>query len=222
MPLEESYRKRLEKLATCNLSDAMEKLGYKGAALGILPLFDCQKVIGPAMTVKITAAGKTASKHHLGIEAINDAEPGDVIVIDNAGRLDVACWGDVLGNSAKFKGLAGVVIDGAARDVDENQNIGFPVYARTAVPVTARGRIMQESYNCLIQLSGVQVRPGDIIVGDKSGVVVIPREDLDKVIETAEAICKKEEAMVEMIKSGVPLIEVDTKFNYEQMLKKES
>ena len=127
----------------------------------------------------------------------------------------------MLGNSAKIKGLGGVIIDGASRDVDDNEAIDFPIYARSAVPCTARGRIMQESYNCLIQLSGIQVRPGDVIVGDKSGIVVIPLEKFEEVLEAAEQINKKEEDMVNDVKKGSSILEVDKKFNYEKMLNKE-
>lgn len=218
--LSKEFRERLERLATCNISDALDKLNLNGAALGILPLFTTKKLIGRAVTVKITAAGLTPSKHHLAIEAIDGASAGDVIVIDNGGRTDVSCWGEILGNAAKIKGIEGVVIDGAARDIDDNEAIGFPVYARAAVPRTARGRIMQESYNCLIQLSGVQVRPGDIVVGDKSGIVIIPQERFKEVLTLAEQIFEKEMAMVEKIRQGVPLLDVDRQSNYEQMLSK--
>lgn len=216
--LSPEYRERLAKLATCNISDALDKLTISGAALGIHPMYVTKKVIGRAVTVKMTAAGLTKSKHHLAIEAIDEACAGDVIVIDNGGRRDVSCWGEILGNAARIKGIEGVIIDGAARDIDDNEAIGFPVYARAAVPRTARGRIMQESYNCLIQLSGVQVRPGDIVMGDKSGVVVIPQERFEEVLVLAEQICEKEIAMVDEIQRGASLLEVDRQSNYERML----
>ena len=105
------------------------------------------------------------------------------------------------------------------RDVDEFVECGFNVYARGSVVATARGRIMEEATNVMIQFAGVQVRPGDIVVGDKSGVVIIPIEHLDEVIEKAEQLEAKEEAMIKEIKAGVPMLEVDSKFNYERMLK---
>lgn len=207
------------KFSTTNLSDALDKLGLKSGIVGILPTFDCPKIVGRAVTIKITAHGMVKSKYHLGTEAIEAARPGDVIVIDNGGRNDVSCWGEVLSYAAQTKGVAGVVIDGAFRDLDAIREIGFPVYARCVVPVTARGRITQESFNQLIQCGGAQVRPDDIIVADASGVVVIPVEKAEEVISVASELLEKENAMIEELKKGVPLIDVEKRFQYEKMLK---
>lgn len=218
--LDEKMRERLEKLSTTNLSDALDALGYKGSTFGIVPMWHSMtKVIGPAVTVKMTAAGETKGKHHLGVMAIATAEKGDVIVIDNGGRIDTSCWGGILTNGAKMKGVSGVVIDGACRDVDEFVDCGFNVYARGSVVATARGRIMEEATNVMVQFAGVQVRPGDIVVGDKSGVVIIPIEHLVEVVDKAEVLEKKESAMVAEILAGVPMLDVDSKYNYERMLK---
>lgn len=214
------YRKRLEKLATTNLADALDKVGLRGAVIGIRPMYDCPKIIGRAVTIKITAAGMAKSKHHLGVRAIDAAHPGDVIVIDNRGDLYNNCWGEILSMAAKMKGVSGVVVDGAARDIDACRDFGFPVYARGAVPITARGRIMEESFNEVIRVGDVQVRPGDILVADINGVVIIPVEKLDEVLEAAEQIYQKETAMVEELRRGVPILEVDQKYAYESMLKK--
>ena len=214
------YRKRLEKLSTTNLSDALDKIGIRGAVIGIRPLFGLPKVVGLSVTIKITAAGMTKSRHHLGIEAIASAQKGDLIVIDNRGDTRNNCWGEILTCAAKMKGVSGVIIDGAARDVDMCDEMGFPVFARGVVPITARGRIMQEDYNCLIRLGDVQVRPADILVGDINGIVVIPPEKLDDVLSEAEMIMEEEESMKKDILSGLDILEVDKKYNYEQMLKK--
>ncbi len=216
----ESYRNRVEKLSTTNLSDALDRIGIRGAVIGIRPLFGMPKVMGQAVTIKITAAGMMKSKRHLGIDAIATAAPGDVIAIDNRGDLYNNCWGEILSCAARKKGVAGVFIDGAARDIDACQEINFPVFARGVVPITARGRIMQEDFNCVIRLGDVQVRPGDILVGDVNGIVVIPPERLEEVISAAEEIMEKEEAMKADILKGMDILEVDQKYNYEQMLKK--
>jgi 4-hydroxy-4-methyl-2-oxoglutarate aldolase len=214
------YRKRLESISTTNLSDALDQAGVRGAVIGIRPLFGMPKVVGRAVTIKITAAGMMKSKRHLGIDAIAVSSPGDVIAIDNRGDTYNNCWGEILSCAAQQKGVSGVLIDGAARDVDFCQEIGFPVFARGVVPITARGRIMQEDFNCPIRLGDVQVRPGDILVGDVNGVVVIPEEKVDEVLSAAEAILEKEEQMKADILAGMDILEVDNKYNYEQMLKK--
>lgn len=214
------YRARLLRLCTTNLSDAMDLLGLRGAVIGIRPMFDSPRVVGRAVTIKITAAGMTKSKNHLGVEAIASSEPGDVIVIDNRGDLANNCWGEVLACAAKVKGVSGVVVDGAARDLDACREMGFPVYARGAVPVTARGRVMQESFNCMIRLGDVQVRPGDVVVADVNGVVVVCQERLDEVVREAEKLMEKEEQMKADLLSGMDVLEMDRKYNYERMLEK--
>lgn len=216
----EEYRARYALLSTTNVSDALDALGLKGSTYGIRPMWHTMgKVLGPAVTLKMTAAGQTKGKYHLGVRAIDAANPGDVIVVDNGGRLDTSCWGGVLATGATLKGISGVVIDGACRDVDDCVEAGFPVYARGSVVATARGRVQEEATNVMIQFGGIQVRPGDIIMGDKSGVVVVPAEMMEQVLEKAEVLYQKEEAMVAMIRSGKTMTEMDEAFQYERMLK---
>jgi 4-hydroxy-4-methyl-2-oxoglutarate aldolase len=217
---DEKYRGRLLKLSTTNLSDALDKVGLRGAVSGIRPMYACPRIVGRAVTIKIMAAGLLKSEHHLGVHAIDAADSGDIIVIDNHGDTENNCWGEILSMGAKMKGVSGVVIDGAARDIDMCEEFEFPVYARGTVPITARGRIMQESFNQVVRIGNVQVRPGDIVIADINGVVIVPVEKLDEVLGAAEQILQKEEAMVAELKKGVPIIEVDKKYAYEQMLKK--
>jgi 4-hydroxy-4-methyl-2-oxoglutarate aldolase len=214
------YRSRLEKLATTNIADAMDKVGTRGAVIGIKPMYDCPKIIGRAVTIKITAAGAVASKYHLGVRAIDAASAGDVIIIDNRGDLNNNCWGEILSMGSKMKGISGVVVDGAARDIDACREFGFPVYARGTVPITARGRIMEESFNEVIRVGDVQVSPGDVVMADINGVVIIPVAKLEEVLTAAEGLLDKELAMIEELKNGVPMLEVDQKYAYEAMLKK--
>lgn len=214
------YRQRLAKLATTNLADAMDKVGVRGAVIGIRPMYDCPKIIGRAVTIKITAAGAVTSKYHLGVRAIDAASSGDVIIIDNRGDLNNNCWGEILSMGSKMKGISGVVVDGAARDIDACKEFGFPVYARGTVPITARGRIMEESFNEVIRVGDVQVSPGDIVMADINGVIIIPIGKLEEVLTAAETILEKELAMVAELRKGASMVEVDQKFAYEAMLKK--
>ena len=211
---------RLSKVDSCAVSDALDSLGLKGATWGIRPQWPCPRIVGRAMPMKIKPVGLEQPTQHLGMPAIEAANAGDIIVIDNAGRPDISTWGGLLSLSAKLKGLSGVVIDGACRDIDEARDLGFPVYARGVVPMTARGRVMQESFNQEIQFAGVQVRPGDLVIADGSGVVIIPKEKEEQVIEAAEAVFQKEAEMAAGIRKGFSGLEVLEKLGYEQMLKK--
>jgi regulator of RNase E activity RraA len=211
---------RLAKLDTCAVSDALDSLGLKGATWGVRPQWQCPKIVGRAVTMKIKPAGLQQPAQHLGTAPIEAAKPGDVIVIDNGGKLEFSCWGGLLALSAKLKGVSGVVIDGASRDIDEARELEFPVYARGAVPMTARGRVVQESFNQEIQFAGVQCRPGDLVIADGSGVVIIPKEKEVEVMAVAEGIYAKEQEMAAGIRKGFSGLEMLEKLGYEQMLSK--
>lgn len=215
-------RPKLEALPTTAISDALDKHGLKGVPLGILPVYEAaRKFVGRAVTVKFVSAGQTKTTKHGCVEAVHVARKGDVVVVDNGGRMDTNAWGGILAFAAAAKGIAGVVADGAVRDVDEIIEADLPVYARGRLPLTARGRTIEESTNTMIEIGGVQVRPDDVLCGDKSGVVIIPKEHLDLVIATATDIQNKELAIIADLKAGMSMIEVDKKYNYENMLKSE-
>ena len=216
----EAIIERLLKLDTCAVSDALDSLNLKGATWGVRPLWPCPKIAGRAVTMKIKPQGLQQPTQHLGTAAIETAQAGDVIVIDNGGKLEFSCWGGLLALSAKLKGISGVVIDGASRDIDEARDLQFPVYARGAVPMTARGRIIQESYNQEIQFAGVQCHPGDLVIADGSGVVIIAKEKEQEVVAAGEAIYQKEQEMADGIRKGYSGLEMLEKLGYEQMLKK--
>ena len=211
---------RLAKLDTCAVSDALDSLNLKGATWGVRPQWPCAKIAGRAVTMKIKPAGLQQPTQHLGTAPIEAAQPGDIIVIDNGGKLEFSCWGGLLALSAKLKGVSGVVIDGASRDIDEARELEFPVYARGVVPMTARGRVMQESYNQEIQFAGVQCHPGDLVLADGSGVIIIAKEKEHEVVAAAEAIYAKEQEMAAGIRKGYSGLEMLEKLGYEQMLNK--
>lgn len=212
---------RLAKLDTCAASDALDRLGLRGATIGIRPVWPCARIVGRAVTCKIKPAGLEKSKVHLGTPAIEAATASDIIVVDNGGRPDVSAWGGLLSLASKQKKLSGVVIDGACRDVDESRDVGFPVYARAVVPVTARGRIMQDSINQEIQCGGVQVHPGDLVIADGSGVVIIPSSRAEEVVSEAEKIAAHEAKMAEAVRSGRSVMEIMETLGYESMLRKD-
>ena len=205
---------RLAALDTCAVSDALDHLGLRGATTGIRPLWACPKIVGHAVTVKVVPAGPTKPAAHLATPAIEAAAAGDVIVVDNAGRTEVSSWGDILSNASQAKALAGVVIDGACRDIDGSRDAGFPVYGRAVVPVTARSRVVQAAFNTPVQVAGVEVRPGDLVIADGSGVVFVRRDRAEEVIAAAERLAAKEAAMIAAVRAGRSVVEVmsDTAF----------
>ena len=127
-------RAGFEKLSSTNASDALDALGYKGSTCGIRPMIErWNKIVGPAVTMRMTAAGQTPQKHHLGMNAIASAKPGDVIVIDNGGRMDTSCWGGILAHAAQTKGVSGTGNDGCCRGLGDCVGAGYNVFAPGAL-----------------------------------------------------------------------------------------
>lgn len=213
--------RRLRGFDSCTISDALDKLGLKGAVIGLAPFGPSgARIAGQAVTVRLGPPVEGLPKRHLGAGAIMAAEEGDVIVVEH-GRDDVSGWGGLLSRGAKLKRLAGVIVDGACRDVDEYRELGLPVFARAAVPVTARGRVAEHAFNCDVTIAGVAVSPGDWLLADASGIVVIPARQLDAVIAAAEQIRAREQLMIRDLEDGRPIGEV-LGADYEDMLKKDA
>jgi 3-hexulose-6-phosphate synthase/6-phospho-3-hexuloisomerase len=139
-------------------------------------------------------------------EAIDMAKEGDVIVIYN-GRRDVAPWGGLATLSCLNKGIMGVVIDGAVRDIDDITTIGLPVFASTYVPNAGEPKGFGEN-NAEITCGSLPVKPGDYIVGDDNGVVVVPKENAYEIARRAKEVEKTEKRLFEEIKRGATLSEI--------------
>jgi regulator of RNase E activity RraA len=165
------------------------------------------------------ADGRPVAARHLGTTAIEAAQPGDVIVMEQRTGIDAACWGGNLSLGAKLREIAGVIVDGPARDLDEARDYDFPIFARSATSRTARGRIVETGTNVAILVGDVVVNPGDFVVADGSAVVFVAQADIERVLEAAEAIAARERAMVAALRAGTPITEVMGR-NYENMLKK--
>jgi regulator of RNase E activity RraA len=211
---------RLARLDACAVSDALDKLGLAGAVTGLQRLSSTRRISGRVLTVRMEKDdGRPAASRHLATTAIEMAQPGEVIVMEQRTGVDAACWGGNLSLGAKLREVAGVIVDGPARDVDEARDYDFPVFARCATSRTARGRIVETGTNVPITVGEVTVTPGDFVVADGSAVVFIPAAEIERVLETAEAIAARERAMVAALREGTPISEVMGR-NYETMLKK--
>jgi regulator of RNase E activity RraA len=204
----EPLAKRLAALDTCAVSDALDHLQITGATTGVRPMWACPKIAGRARTVEAVDAAAGPHGVHLGTSTVQAAGPGDVVVVANRGRTNVSCWGDILTAAAQARGLEGVVIDGACRDLDAVAEAGFPVWARAAVPVTARGRLAERGSDVPVLFDGVLVTPGDLVLADGSGVVFLPADRATEIIETAERLAARQDAMRDAVRAGQPVTEV--------------
>jgi len=210
---------RLGRLDSCAVSDALDKLGLQGAVTGIQRLSTDRRIAGRALTVKLERAEGRTNTHHLCTAAIEAAQPGDIIVIEQRTGLDAASWGGNLSIGAKVRGIAGVIVEGPARDIDDSRRLDFPVFARNATARTARGRIVETATNEPITVGEFTVHRGDYVVADASAVVFVAAKEIERVLEAAEQIMAREEAMAQAIGDGTPISQV-MGANYEHMLKK--
>nr|WP_285241800.1 methyltransferase [Pseudarthrobacter sp. MEB009] len=176
---------RLAAIPTANISDAQERIGVASA---LSPSWPGARLAGPAYTVW-TRPGDNLYIH----KALEEVQPGDVIVVNGGGDQSRALIGDMIGIRARNQGVAGFVIDGAVRDADALAECGLPVFARSVTPAGpykfGPGRLQIP-----VAIDGVVVSPGDLVIADADGVVVVRRDDAEQVLAQAEAIEAREEA----------------------------
>jgi 4-hydroxy-4-methyl-2-oxoglutarate aldolase len=205
------------KLSTTNVSDALDRLQLRRAPHGILPLWPgCQKIVGRAMTMKLVPEG-SASPVLGTLEAIVAAQPGDVLVIDHGGRMDVNSFGGVATFTAVQYGLVGAVIDGVTRDVDEMKGLGFAAYARGVIQQSIRNRCAFAGHSLEVQLAGCTVHRGDLVMGDDNGVVIVPQGHIFEALKIAQECAETEEKVKDMIAQGVHPVEAHERVQYDQM-----
>ncbi|MGQ1838660.1 RraA family protein [Kocuria turfanensis] len=196
---------RLARLDTTVLSDALDGLGLTPGTGELRAQWGSPRISGAVRTVALEPDPGGAPGPHIATAAIAASGPGEVIVVANGGRTDVSCWGGLLSLGSMQRGIAGVIADGACRDVAEAQDYGFPVFSRGITPRTARGRLRQRSVGEPITVAGVAVAEGDLVVADDSGVVFVPRTRAEDVLERAESIVAREAAIAADIRGGVAI-----------------
>ena len=200
---------RLRKVDSCAVSDALDAKGLRNqVAHGLQALFPTRRIVGRAITVQLVAAQERVPNQHLGTAAIEALQAGDVIVVANGGRMDAAGWGGNLALAAKLRGAEALIIDGATRDLDEIRDIDFPTFGRGATPCTARGRVVEQAFNVPIVICGIAVIPGDLVIGDMNGVVIVPARCADEVVNAAEEIMQRDSMVADRIRSGESIGEV--------------
>ncbi len=207
-------------VSTPNVSDALDRLGIEGAPQGILPIYPCAKIAGPAATLKVVPFGQAEESIVLGtLRAIVKGGAGSVLVVDGSENPHINSFGGVAGATAKHNGLVGCVSDAVVRDVDEYKVYGMPVYCKGIAQQSVRGRSACAGYGMEIRLGGVRVRPGDYILADDNGTVVIPYERVAEVITFAQKVRATEERVIAEIRAGSDPVEAHQRVNYDNMLK---
>ncbi|MBR2067636.1 MAG: RraA family protein [Solobacterium sp.] len=203
-----------KKLDTPSISDAMDKLRIPCGLLNIKPVVPDTYMCGQAFTVHYLPNGEI--KGTVG-DFIDDIEEGEVAVLDNNGRLDCTVWGDIMSIYATKKGIAGTVIDGVCRDINVIRELKYPIYTKGTYMVTGKDRVFVDRINEPVTIAGIQVCPGDLICGDNTGVVVVPRIRAEEVLQVALEIEKVESQIVEKVKAGMSLKEARQQTGYHTL-----
>jgi 4-hydroxy-4-methyl-2-oxoglutarate aldolase len=205
-------------LSTTDLSDSLDRLVIAGQCLGIMPLARSFRLIGRAFTIHYVPV--SIERGTVG-DYIDDLGPGDVVVLDNAGRLDATVWGDLLTSTAHRRGVAGTVIDGICRDIDRSIELEYPIYSRGNWMRTGKDRVRVDGINVPVSIGGVRVEPGDYLRGDGDGVVVVPASRIDVVVSAAQEIHASEEVIRAEIAKGNDLRSARAKVSYYDLQKRQ-
>ena len=197
------------------VSDAMDELGIHGAipAATLLPMLPGARMVGPALTVRNimqsvppTLGAMQRKSGQADIEAHNLAQPGDVLVIE--GVAGISSLGGNSANVGKRQGEAGAIVDGATRDVATARGIGYPIWARGVSLITGKWRVETVAINGPVQIGGVPVSAGDLVVADDNGVCFVPRGRVSVVLERARALSAGEEARNRDVAAGVSVVDI--------------
>jgi len=207
-----------ESLSTSAISDALDRFGLRGGCEGISPVVAGVKMVGQAFTIRYVPVGQV--KGNVG-DYMEMVGPGDVIVLDNNGRTDCTVWGDILTLVAKRIGISGTVIDGVCRDVPFILREQYPIFTRGRFMMTGKDRVMVEAMNVTVSIGKTQVKPGDILVGDDSGVVVVPWERADEILRLALEIETAENRIETAVRGGMTLTEARVKYRYHTLQSKQ-
>ena len=204
-----------ENLNSSIISDVLDGMGVRGQAMGIeiRPVHDDMVLVGYAATMLMADQyDYEKDTFSLQFQAIDSLKEGEVMMVAAKGTKRAALWGELLSTAARYRGARGVVIDGVARDIKLIREMGFPVFSKGVNPISSKGRVIAVDLACPVEISGVMVHPGDLVVADIDGVVVVPKDLIDDVIEKALKISASETLTRDELRKGSGLYDVFKKY----------
>lgn len=199
---------------TSTISDALDRLGIVGQMNGVKPVGPTHDLWGPAFTIRMTPAASPPGS--VG-DYIDDVAPDAVVLIANDGRLDVTVWGDILTETASARGVGGTVIDGVCRDSSVLETVRYPLFSKGVHMRTGKDRVQLESVGDTVSMAGVRVGAGDMVYGDRDGVVTFPVARLGEVLDVAAEIDATEAAIRDAVRSGMSLRAARQEFGYHAL-----
>lgn len=203
----------LRSVTVACVADALWEFGISGHLSHEIKPIPSAKMVGPAVTVYEEPTTERIPPTHI-LELIDSAEPGSVMVVAIDGYKDAATWGGLMTTGAVVNGLEGALLDGGVRDIEEiERDYSFPIFARSIHPAASVGRFKTVSSNEPVEIDGVLIHPGDVIMGDRDGVVVIPVDKAEACLEKALEIEAREREQTQLIKETKSLLEGLKKYN---------
>lgn len=209
-----SIFERFETLGTSAVSDALDSLGISGCLLGIRPQVPGTSCAGPAYTVLYGPIEDSKPGFRNASHYIDDVPAGSIVAIDNQGKDDCTVWGDILSAYAAQNGISGTIISGAARDIKQIRSLGYPLFSSHVYMRSGKNRVAKKEVGGRIELSGVQVRTGDLILADDNGCLCVRFEHIETVLERAESIERTEDRIRQAVSEGQNLKEARIQFGY--------
>jgi regulator of RNase E activity RraA len=201
-------------LSTAEVSDALDRLNLPGSAQGIAAVSAAHRLLGRAYTLRF--APVDVEPGTVG-DYIDDVPAGAVVVLDNGGRTDCTVWGGILTEVASRRGVAGSVINGVCRDAEAASKFDYALFSRGRFMRTGKDRVQVDAVNGDISLGDVRVRPGDILIGDSDGIVVVPRAREDEVLAIALRTRDAEQAIIDSVRGGMSLTEARQAHHYHTL-----
>jgi regulator of RNase E activity RraA len=194
---------------SCVVADCQERAGVMRSYMK--PITRETRFVGPALTVRLEPGNQVDC-----LDALSVAQAGDVIVVDAAGETETSIWGGLMAGLCQMKGVVGAVVDGSIRDIDETRDLGFMIFSKGIVPRSTHspysGRTDPIEVNVPIQCAGVLVNPGDLVLGDEIGVVVIPLDQAADILKKAQIQADNEEKTRARIREGKTVEQILAEF----------
>lgn len=204
-----------ERLTSSVISDVLDGMGVRGQAMAsdIRPLSDDMVAVGRAFTMLMTDQyDMEKDTFTLQFQAIDNLKEDDVMMVCSNGSERAALWGELLSTAATHRGANGAIIDGLVRDVRVIREMGFPVFAKGIRPTSSKGRVIAVDHGCPVEMGGVHVEPGDLVVADVDGVVVVPSSVVEKAVDKALDIVERETMTRDELRKGAGLYDVYKKY----------
>lgn len=201
--------------ATASVSDALDAFSLLGSTDGLRPVAPDARIIGPAFTVRYEPIpdGEAGTVG----DFLDDVPEGAVVVIDNDGRTDCTVWGGIMSQVAKHQGVAGTVINGVCRDTATANECGYPIFSLGRHMRTGKDRVRLAAIGRTVVLGGVAVQPGDLVIGDDDGIVVVATADIDRVLTKATEIEQTEDRIVSAVRDGQRLVDARASLKYHDL-----